>query len=148
MADHVRQQIREQFASQITGLATTGSNVFQSRFYNLEAGNLPAIIVYTKDETIEPSTLGSNRVMNRTLFLTAEIYVKSVTNADDTIDDICKEVEVAISADPTLGGLAKDCYIEEMEATLNGEGDRPVIVGLLTFNVNYHTREQSPDSAL
>ena len=35
MADHVRQRIREQVATTVTGLATTGSNVFQSRVYSL-----------------------------------------------------------------------------------------------------------------
>ena len=34
---HVRQQIREQFATTVTDLSTTGSNVFQSRVYNLES---------------------------------------------------------------------------------------------------------------
>ena len=55
MANHIRQQIREQFATQITGLTTTGSNVHQSRVYNLETGDLPAIIVYTKSEDSEPN---------------------------------------------------------------------------------------------
>lgn len=148
MANHVRQQIREAFATQITGLTTTGNRVFQSRFYNLDSGELPAAIVYTKNETIEPSTIGANRVLNRTLSLTVEIYISSSSNADDTADTICKEIETAIAADNTISGLAKDCYLEEIELDLNGEGEKPVIVGLLTFNVNYHTREQSPDSAL
>ena len=48
MANHKRQQIREAVGTRITSLTTTGSNVFQSRVYPLETGNLPALIVYTK----------------------------------------------------------------------------------------------------
>ena len=36
MANHIRQQIRERVGTTLTGLTTTGSNVFQSRVYNLE----------------------------------------------------------------------------------------------------------------
>ena len=46
MADHVRQQIRERIATTITGLSTTGSNVFQSRVYPLDVDSLPALLVY------------------------------------------------------------------------------------------------------
>ena len=101
MANHLRQQIRERFATQVTGLATTGSNVYQSRFYNLEAGELPAILIYTAQEEIEAVSIGSNRVLERTLSLAVECYVKGVTNADDTVDTIAKEVEVAIATDNT-----------------------------------------------
>lgn len=147
MADHIRQQIREQFATQITGLTTTGSNVFQSRVYNLEAGDLPAVIVYTKSEDSEPDTLGTNRILIRNLSLVCECYVKAVANYDDTLDTISKEIETAIAADATLDGLAKDVFIESTEIDYNGDGEKPVAVATLTFDVMYETREQSPDTA-
>ena len=53
MANHIRQQIRERVGTTLTGLSTTGSNVFQSRVFNLEESNLPAIIIYTKSEAGE-----------------------------------------------------------------------------------------------
>ena len=45
MANHIRQQIREKFGTLLTGLTTTGSNVYQSRVYPLENANLPALII-------------------------------------------------------------------------------------------------------
>jgi len=54
MANHIRQQIREKFGTLLTGLTTTGSNVYQSRVYPLENANLPALIIYTKSEESEP----------------------------------------------------------------------------------------------
>ena len=148
MANHIRQQIREQFATQITGLTTTGSNVYQSRVYNLETGDLPAIIVYTKSEDSEPNNFGTNRTMFRNLSLVCECYVKATTNFDDTLDTIAKEIEAAIAADITLNNLAKDVYIESTEIDYNGEGEKPIGVSVLTFDVLYETQEQNPDVAI
>ena len=54
MANHLRQQIRERIGTTLTGLSTTGSNVFQSRVYPLEDTNLPALVIYTKSEESIP----------------------------------------------------------------------------------------------
>ena len=50
MANHLRQQIRERIGTTLTGLSTTGSNVYQSRVYQLEDSNLPALLIYTKSD--------------------------------------------------------------------------------------------------
>jgi hypothetical protein len=60
MADHVRQQIRERIATTITGLTTTGSNVYQSRVYPLDSVSLPALLVYTLSEGSEVDTMGTS----------------------------------------------------------------------------------------
>ena len=65
MANHIRQQIRERVGTTLTGLTTTGSNVFQSRVYNLEDSKLPAIIIYTKSEDSELLEMGSTRTLQR-----------------------------------------------------------------------------------
>ena len=67
MANHVRQQIRERLGTVLTGLTTTGSNVFESRVYPLETASLPSLLIYTKSETSEPIVIGSNRLLERTL---------------------------------------------------------------------------------
>jgi len=145
---HVRQQIREQFASTITGLSTTGSNVFQSRVYNLEASELPALVVYTKSEDSQPIVIGSSRTLERVLSLNVEAYVKANSNSDDTIDTISKEVETAIAADTTLNNLSKDCYLESTEINYNAEGEQPVAVMTMTYSIMYVTSESSPGTAL
>jgi len=147
MANHIRQQIRERVATTLTGLTTTSSNVFQSRVYPLENANLPAIIIYTKSEDSEPVVIGTNRLMNRELTLAVEAYVKSVSNSDDTIDTITKEVESALAADTTLDGLAKDIYLESTEITYTGEGEKPIGVCTMNFIVEYCTAQSSPDVA-
>tara|TARA_Y100001937_G_C7094620_1_gene319526 strand:+ start:969 stop:1415 length:447 start_codon:yes stop_codon:yes gene_type:complete len=148
MANHIRQQIRERAGSVLTGLTTTGSNVFETRIYPLENTNLPALVIYTKNETSEPLVISTNRVMSRELELIVEIYVKQTSNFDDQVDKICKEVEVAISADTTLNGLAKDCFLQSTEIEYNTEGEQPLSFAVLTFLTNYYVQETAPDVAV
>ena len=145
MANHIRQQIRERAGTVLTGLTTTGSNVFETRIYPLENTNLPALVIYTKNETSEPLVISTNRLMSRELELIVEIYVKQTSNFDDQVDKICKEVEVAISADTTLNGLAKDCFLQSTEIEYNTEGEQPLSYAVLTFLTNYYVLETATD---
>jgi len=148
MANHVRQQIREYFGTTLTGLTTTGNNVYESRVYTMQENALPALVIYTKSETSEPIVIGNDRLMERALSVVVEAYCKATSNFDDTIDTISKEVEQAIAADTTLGGLAKDTYLESTEIEYTGEGEQPVGYVMLTFLTNYYIQETNPDIAV
>ena len=148
MANHIRQQIREYFGTNLTGLSTTGSNVYESRVYPIENSKLPALVIYTKSETSEPIVIGTDRVMSRELSVVVEGYAKATSNFDDTIDTISKEVEEAIAADRTLGGLAKDTYLESTQIDFNAEGEKPLGFVSLTVISNYYVKEKNPDVAV
>lgn len=148
MANHIRQQIREYFGTTLTGLSTTGSNVYESRIYPIENSKLPALVIYTKSETSEPIVIGTDRVMSRELSVVVEGYAKATSDFDDTIDTISKEVEQAIAADRTLDGKAKDTYLESTEIEFNGEGEKPLGYVSLTFLTNYYVKENNPDVAV
>ena len=144
---HVRQQIRDDIVTTLTGLATTGSNVFRSRIFPLEQTNLPALVIYSKSETSEYDTIGLPRSVNRVLDVAVEAYVKGVSNYDNTLDTIAVEVEEAIAADVTLGGVAKDAQITAFEADFAGDGEQPVAVGRFTVTVEYRTVENDVETA-
>jgi len=148
MANHVRQQIREQIGSTLNNLTTTGNRVYQSRVYPLETGGTPALLIYTKSEDSNPEVIGTNRLLTRDLIVAVEIYVKATSNFDDTIDTSAKEVEIAIAADTTLNGLAKDCYLQSTEIEFNAEGEAPLATATLNFLTNYYIQEQAPDVAV
>ena len=147
MANHVRQQIRERIGTTLTGLTTTGTNVFESRVYPLEDSKLPALIIYTKSEESMPIEIGSDRTMERSLTVNIEGYVKANSNFDDTVDTIYKEVETAMATDITLNGLAKDSFLETTEIEFNAEGEKPVGFVTMSFKVDYYVLESSPDVA-
>jgi len=144
---HVRTQIRDDIVTTLTGLTTTGSNVFRSRIFPLEETNLPALCIYTKSETSEYDTIGLPRSVNRVLDVAVEAYVKGVSNYDNTLDTIAVEMEEAIAADITLGGLAKDAQITAFEADFAGDGEQPVAVGRFTVTVEYRTVENDVETA-
>ena len=145
---HVRKSIREYFGTTLNSLSTTGSNVFESRVYTLQDNALPALVIYTKSETSEPIVIGTDRVMSRDLSVVVEGYCKATGNFDDVIDQISLEVEEAIAADRTLGGLAKDTYLESTEIEFNAEGEKPLGYVSMTFLTNYYVKEKNPDVAL
>ena len=89
---HIRKTIREHVVTTITSLSTTGSNVYETRYFPLQTGNLPALIVYTLDETVEDYTLGRNtRTQQRSLNLIIEAHCRGTANIDDTLDTIAEE---------------------------------------------------------
>ena len=148
MADHIRQQIRERVATTLTGLTTTGSRVYQSRVYPMTETNMPGILIYSTSEDSEIDVMGSTGTLNRLLNLTVEGYVKSTTEFDDKIDDICKEIETAMAGDQTINGLAKNSFLAGTEINYSGEGEQPIGVVTLNYVVQYRTATNAPQTAL
>jgi hypothetical protein len=145
---HVRQQIRERIAANVTGLTTTASRVYQSRVYNLASNEMPGLLIYSTQEASErDSFIGSNG-LNRVVDVLVEGYAKTSTNLDDTLDTIAAEVEAAIAADPTCNGLAKDLQLASTEIEYTGESDSPTGLVRCTFSVVYRTTATAPTSAI
>jgi len=137
---HYRQQIREQVATTLTGLNTTGNNVFQSRIYNIEESKLPCLCIYTVSETSEPISMSPPRSIEKVLDLVIEVYIKGQNSATD-LDAVVKDVKTKMYSDRLINNLAKDSYLSTQELTYNGEGDKNIAVGVLTYQVFYHHTE-------
>jgi len=109
---------------------------------------LPAIIIYTTTESSEEVAFSSKRVQDRVLSVEVQGFVRAISNFDDTLDLIAKEVEVAILDDPTLGGLAINTELTNTQADYSGEGEQPVGTIRLTFDVQYRTETGQPETAI
>ncbi|MEL0003626.1 MAG: hypothetical protein VW620_11485 [Rhodospirillales bacterium] len=142
---HVRQSIRSNVETTLTGLTTTGSRVYASRVYPIQSAGMPGLCIYTSSETIEAQTIKPPRGLIRSLEVSVEAYVENA-NADDTLDTICAEVEAAMTTDLTRGGYAKDTRLVSFEAEFAGDGERPVVVGRLQFEILYSTSEADAES--
>jgi len=145
---HARKAIRDNIVTTLTGLTTTGSNVFRNRVYPIADGKLPGVLIFTESEEIEPSTITPPRTQMRRLSVAVEAFVKGVSNYDDTLDTICEEIEEALAADLTRGGNAKDTRIVSFESEFSGEGDQPVAVGRMTVEVVYATLENAVNASV
>lgn len=144
MANHLRRQIREAAATSLAGLTTTGSRVYQMRIYPLQDGELPGLLVFTKDEAAERVTFPRPSIFERSVELVVEGYAKANSDLEDTLDAIAKEVEVAIATDPGFAGLAKSTTYRSTEVELV-DAESPVGMVRIVFDCVYMAREDSPD---
>jgi len=145
---HVRKQIRDALATQLTGLATTGSRVFKTRLYPIGEAKLPAILIYANSESASMLSIGQPRLNQRTLDLSVECVAKATSSIEDTLDQMALEVEEAIYTDVTLGGLTKDVVLSTTEIEISAEGDQPVGGIRLNYLATYAVREDNPDVAV
>ena len=140
---HVRKAIREHVVTTITSLSTTGSSVYETRYFPLQTGNLPALLVYTLDETVEDYTIGQNtRTQHRSLNLIIEAHCRGTANIDDTLDTIAEEVEEAMVTDISRGGNAKDTKLVSTEIEFDTASQKPGLMRL-TYLIHYNTKENA-----
>jgi hypothetical protein len=145
VANHVRRQLRERAATTVTSLTTTGANVFQGRVYPVTQAQLPCLLVYTNAEEVETRTRpGGTQVRNLELVIEGKVRG---ADAEDTLDTIAKEVEVALYADRTLNSLAKDSTLVSTAVDLSNQGDHIHGTIRLTYQVTYTVAEGTPDAA-
>jgi hypothetical protein len=142
---HVRKVIRDQITTAVTGLVTTGLNVYKSRVYPLAQGKLPGICVYTNSESSDYLTISQPRSIERKLSVSVEVYVKGTTNYDDELDQICSEIEVALYTSSSIVAPIRDLQITNFASEYNGDGDQPICAARLSVDVIYLTEEGAPE---
>lgn len=145
---HVRKLIRDNITTTLTGLTTTKSNVYQSRVYPMHTAKLPGILIYNKSETVEYTTVSIPRLQERLTEYELQVYVKAKTGYDDSLDQICLEIEEALTADLSRSNYAIDTRITSFESDFNGDGDQPVAICTLIVEVRYQVRENNPDVSI
>ncbi len=144
---HVRKQIRDAVVTRVTGLSTTGSNVYPSWITPLGPGDMPGLEVFTIKEPLR--TIDRERSQMRDL----EVMIDGcVTAADetaaDTLDTICSEVETAMATTLTVGGKTLEFVLAETTVELKSEADPTMAVAHMKFIVTVQTAQGSPDTPL
>ena len=148
VAAHTRQQIREAAGAILMGLETTGSRVFQSRLYALQNSDVPALRIYTKQETNENQTLISPALQLRKLVLVVECCAKQSIDIDDVLDSMARQVERKLAQNQTLGGICKYIQLQSTEIGLSKEAEKPIGICALNYEVAYLTNEDEPNKPL
>lgn len=143
MANHVRQQLREAIASAVTGLTTTSTRVFQSRVYPIEIDSLPCLVITADGDSVSPETIHHPYQQNRTTQIRIEAYARAVSDLDDTLDLICKEVETAIGG--VSSGIALDMYLQGTQIEFDTLGEQPVGKATLIYSKDLFTLSNAPD---
>jgi len=136
---HKRAQIKARIQTVLTGLSTTGSNVFQSRTYPIATSDLPGLLIYANSESVERLEIGIQNRQQRNLDLVIEAVAKGST-AESTLDTITVEVEEAMANDQTLNGLAIDSAITDTQIR-QASAESEFFIATMRYTVLYRTIE-------
>jgi len=134
---HKRAQIKARIQTVLTGLATTGSNVFLSRTYPIATTDLPGLLIYANSESIERLEIGIQNRQQRTLDLSIEAVAKGAS-AESTLDQVTVEVEEAMANDQTLNGLAIDSAITDTQIR-QASAESEFFIATMRYTVLYRT---------
>ena len=140
MENHLRREIKERVATILTGLSSTGSNVFQSHVCSLENDDLPSLCIYTKEEEIEVGASGVLRVYHSTMILIVDGYAHKSSILDDQLDQIGIEIQFAMAGDIDIKNLVKDSYLSSVDISYSGEGTSPIGIIRHNYSVLYPNR--------
>ena len=142
---HARKQIRDQLMTTLTGLTTTGSNVFNSRVYDHDA--LPCISVYTLSEELGDE---SQNKQFRMLNVMVEVRARAADNLEDQLDQIGAEIEDAIFAngDTTLSDTCKEFDYDGLDIELSGEAEQPFGLMTMRFMAMYRVNKTDVETII
>lgn len=102
MPSHIRKQVRDAVKTALTGLATTGPNVWSGRVAPLTSSERPGLMIFLNIEDGASDAMGT---MQRNGRLRIEGLAEGNDELIDTLDQIALEVETAIPAAPGLLAL-------------------------------------------
>lgn len=128
----------------LTGLTTTGANVFRGRLHALSDAEIPALSIYQgNDDVLDDFGTSNFQYVNRDLTVRIEAHVKTNSQAVDTLLNlIAREVYIAMLADHTQGKgyVLTTIATGNAEPVISGEGEKPTAMMTMGFNIRYrHT---------
>jgi hypothetical protein len=146
VSSHVRKQIRDAVSSAITGLATTGSRVQQSRMYVRKDTDLPCLLVETAEERITQGAMGD---LEHELTVVVRGFAKANADLDDTLDQIAAEVEIALHAAGALAGLVPG-GMNPVSLSLDFDDgmEKPCGVVVMEYRATYYSRIGQPTAVI
>lgn len=148
MANHIRRQIRDRIVTLLTGLSTTGARVYNTPVYALAPSNeLPCILVYTLSEDVSKPKFCHPGEIQRSIAVAIEAVATATTGVQDTLDQVCKEVEAKLATDFYLNALAKDAIaLVRTEFDFQGaDTPKPIGAARMSWVVPTETLEGVPD---
>jgi len=141
---HVRKQIRDRAVVELTGLTTTGLNIFASRVRKFQDSELPGLRIHTRNEVSERADMDNN--LHRKTELIIEAVAKQVDSIDDLLDTMAVEIETAIGQS-NLNGLAIEAIeLISTNTEILDDANQPVGVATLVFTVQYFTIDNLPEA--
>jgi hypothetical protein len=138
---HINDQIRAAAVAALTGLTTTGNRVDEDALA-VRAITQPRLVVKVETDGVETGMQGQQQ---RTIKIIATGYAKDAAGVAATLGAIQYEVEVAMHAAGTLGGLLSTPQLIGDERGIDDIGlEKPVGYIAMTFAGLCFTRAGYP----
>ena len=141
---HARQDIREQIATQ---LRTEFTNVFTSRAKILFDQDLPALLVYTTNETVQKERWNTDGF--GCLFRDLEIAVEAVDigkdDLDNKLDAMAETIESLLDGWTMPNRQNAVLRFKSTETDMNIDGNKIYGAIRLTFTLTYQTETHSDE---
>lgn len=131
-----RAAIREALKVALSAETLAGLNVYTNRETSLWRSELPAILIYSNQESAVPENLQGRRYY-RTLELTVEVRIEASEDASDSVDELLAVIEAIIEEEPTIGGTVQSTILTGTETRVDSEGEKDIGVGVLTYECKY-----------
>jgi len=145
MADHRAEQILAAVLTILKGSVTTAVSIDRDHAYSYDETELPAINVCMGAE--KPEQVLLNNYVEWALDVEFEIACKETTTLSTTINQIRKEIQVALRSDYKLGlSFVTECLPGEFAKPEQKDGDKPVMAAVWTWTVQYRTSLSDPSA--
>lgn len=145
---HIRKQVRDAAVAALTGLVTTGANVFSGRLSPFNDDEYPGLVVFLNADNAAPDGWFGGPTETHSGDLVVEGVAQGNDELIDTLDQISLEVEVALFGAAgesfralLMGGdmlMPPDARISIEEPDANGGARRQGSVSL-RFPITYRT---------
>lgn len=143
---HVRTQLRTALGAVLAGLPAV-PYVYINRARALDHTQAPCLRITTPQERAEPLGV-SVGMQDRTVTVLIEAFVKAEP-LDDAADQAGLEVEQAIEAAGTLGGLIKaPMQLDEVRLEIEDTASPPLAVLRMAYTAQIYTLAAAPDIAI
>lgn len=143
---HVRTQLRTALGAALAGLPSVPT-VHINRARPLDHTHAPCLRITTPLERIEPLGV-SVGMQDRSATVLIEAFVLA-TPLDDAADQAGLEVEQAIEAAGTLGGLIKGAMqLDEVRLEIEDAASPPMAMLRMAYTAQLYTLAAAPDTAI
>jgi len=140
---HPRTVIRDAIKAALLHQTAAEERVVSSRKQSRRQEALPAIGIYTPEEQTDPASVNTApRTLDLILPVMVEVVIEVDEHVDNELDAVAEQVETALEADLTLGGLIKTLWPSKTTLDVMEDARRTVGVLQMTYQVEY--QRESP----
>lgn len=145
---HARQQIKTAVITAVTGLTTTGANVFVDEVHPTAAGSLPALTVRVDREDLRDDLGDMGDMEIREMTMIVDAVEQDKTSLSTNLDQICLEVEAGMMSNQALFNLVFDYNLRSTAFELSGDGDEPIGTASMEWVLSYQIDRAAPDTII